>query len=151
MTNSCTPGWRRPTTTETLNAVVRQVQADDIRSLQNVKPCFQEQSTGTAPAAQRPVLGAPAWWKTWWSWRLISGLWVLSGSCGLRSQHNRRVSNRHISARSCVLLVAAGAHVLLVLRVQGDVGALGRAPRGATGTASACKTQVMLRARFSGE
>lgn len=56
---------RRPTTTETLDAVVCQVQADDIRSLQNVKSCFQEQSTDTAPAVQRPVLGAWAWWKAW--------------------------------------------------------------------------------------
>lgn len=74
---------RQPTTTETLDAVVCQVQADDMRSLQNVKSGFQEQSTDTAPAVQRPVLGVQAW-----SWRLISSLWVLSGSCGLMSQRD---------------------------------------------------------------
>lgn len=70
---------RQPTTTETLDAVVCQVQADDMRSLQNVKSGFQEQSTDTAPAVQRAQA---------WSWRLISSLWVLSGSCGLISQHD---------------------------------------------------------------
>lgn len=48
-------------------------------------------------------------------------------------------------------MVVAGAGVLLVLTAQRDVGALGRAPRGATGAASACKTHGMLHAGFSGE
>jgi len=40
------------------DAVVRQAWAEDIRSLQTVKSCFPEQSTDTAPALQRPGLGA---------------------------------------------------------------------------------------------
>lgn len=47
--------------------------------------------------------------------------------------------------------MVAGAGVLLVLTVQGDAGALGRAPRGVTGTAPACNTQVMVHVGFSGE
>jgi len=70
------------------------------RSLQTVKSRFPEQSTDTAPALQRPGLGAWVWWKTWWSWRSVGGLWVLSRSCGLRSRRDRYVSNRHVMVSS---------------------------------------------------
>lgn len=63
------------------------------------------------------------------------------GSCKLVSEHSCWVSNRHLSARIPSLWVVVGACLLLGLVVQRAVRIVERPPRGATGTASGCKTR----------